>query len=598
MRVFEHFAKAFALDSEYKADPGERQIPHCLAGVDLHTGQTFILRPGDPCGEPLLRAICLSDTLLVGFSIDGEIASLAALGHKPRGRFLDTRVETLRATNSLFYPASKLKLFQSLDHYGIPHRPQVVKDAVQVLGGRGAPFTSGEYRFLSNGCRDDALDTRALVEKLEASIDVEAALLSGWYIAETAAIQEAGIPLNVDLLGQLRQNRKSILVAAAPLWNSLGFFHFDPKGEIHFDRKDKFERYLHERKIPWPQTKKSGQVAISQEAFERMLLQYPELAPTWQLLNFRNLLTNLDELPVGSDGSNRYWINPFGSATARNQPSNAQFILGFPSYLRALIRPEPGTALIYLDFAKAEIGIAAALSHDPHMIAAYRSGDVYTAFGVAAKLLPPTATKWSHPIQRGLLKIALLAIQYGIGVEKLALTLSQSRDFARNLINAHHRDYAVFWRWLDDTARTARSQGFIRVGGGWRLRVDQKVNELSLRNFPVQATGAEILRLATCFLGDGKIRVVALLHDALMLEVPLAEVNQQLAKAKQLIVYAGQQLLDGFELGVDAKIITDHFELEGEEDLKMWALLKEFGAIDLNAGRQRPSPHTGALAAE
>ena len=83
-----------------------------------------------------------------------------------------------------------------------------------------------------------------------------------------------------------------------------------------------------------------------------------------------------------------------------------------------------------------------------------------------------------------------------------------------------------------------------------------------------------------------------------MLEVPLAEVNQQLAKAKQLIVYAGQQLLDGFVLGVDAKIITDHFELESVEDLRMWALLKEFSGIDLNVGRQKPSPHTGALAAK
>jgi hypothetical protein len=56
------------------------------------------------------------------------------------------------------------------------------------------------------------------------------------------------------------------------------------------------------------------------------------------------------------------------------------FIFGPSVWLRGLIKPPPGYGIAYIDWAQQEFGIAAALSGDPLMMDAYRSGDPYLAF--------------------------------------------------------------------------------------------------------------------------------------------------------------------------------------------------------------------------
>ena len=92
----------------------------------------------------------------------------------------------------------------------------------------------------------------------------------------------------------------------------------------------------------------------------------------------------LNELAVGPDGRNRVLLSAFGSKTGRNQPSNSRFIFGPSCWLRSLIRPGPGRAVAYVDWSQQELGIAAALSGDPRMLEAYRSGDFYLTFAKMA----------------------------------------------------------------------------------------------------------------------------------------------------------------------------------------------------------------------
>jgi DNA polymerase-1 len=85
----------------------------------------------------------------------------------------------------------------------------------------------------------------------------------------------------------------------------------------------------------------------------------------------------LSDLAVGHDGRNRTILSAFGSKTGRNQPSNSKYIFGPSVWLRGLIKPPPGHGLAYVDWSQQEFGIAAALSGDPTMRAAYRTGDPY-----------------------------------------------------------------------------------------------------------------------------------------------------------------------------------------------------------------------------
>ena len=67
-------------------------------------------------------------------------------------------------------------------------------------------------------------------------------------------------------------------------------------------------------------------------------------------------------------------LSAFRSKTGRNQPSNTNFVFGLNAAFRSLIKPEPGTAIAYLDFSGQEFAEAAYFSGDENMIAAHESG--------------------------------------------------------------------------------------------------------------------------------------------------------------------------------------------------------------------------------
>ena len=101
------------------------------------------------------------------------------------------------------------------------------------------------------------------------------------------------------------------------------------------------------------------------------------------------------------------------------------YIFGCARWLRGLIKPPPGYAIAYLDWKQQEFGIAAALSGDEAMLAAYQSGDPYLAFAKQAGAVPADATKETHGTQRDLFKQSVLATQYGQGAKALALRIIQ-----------------------------------------------------------------------------------------------------------------------------------------------------------------------------
>lgn len=119
---------------------------------------------------------------------------------------------------------------------------------------------------------------------------------------------------------------------------------------------------------------------------------YLAVAPLREL---RKTLTVIEKesLAVGADGRNRCLLSAFRAKTGRNQPSNSKFIFGLPTWMRALIKPAKGRAIAYIDWEQQEFGIAAKLSGDAAMQAAYRSGDPYLAFVQQAGAVQANATK-------------------------------------------------------------------------------------------------------------------------------------------------------------------------------------------------------------
>jgi DNA polymerase I-like protein with 3'-5' exonuclease and polymerase domains len=167
-------------------------------------------------------------------------------------------------------------------------------------------------------------------------------------------------------------------------------------------------------------------------------------------------------------------------------------------WLRSLIKPDPGYGLAYIDWSQQEFAIAAVLSGDPKMIEAYESGDPYMAFGIQAGAVPPDATKESHGPEREQFKTCVLAVQYGMGEKSLARKINQPISQARNLLLRHRETYRKFWLWSDSAVDHAMLHGNLWTTFGWAIHIDTNPNPRFLRNFPMQANGSEMLRIACC----------------------------------------------------------------------------------------------------
>jgi hypothetical protein len=335
----------------------------------------------------------------------------------------------------------------------------------------------------------------------------------------------------------------------------------------------RFAAWLSQAGIPWPRLP-SGALDLSDDAFRQMARQYPAVAPLRELRHSLSQL-RLNELAVGSDGRNRCLLSAFASRTSRNQPSNSKFIFGPSVWLRGLIQPGAGRAVAYLDWGQQEFGIAAALSGDTAMMAAYTSGDPYLAFAKQAGAVPPDATKTSHKVERERFKVCALAVQYGMGDKSLAEALGQPEICARNLLQLHRETYPKFWRWSQAAVDHAMLHGYLYTVFGWRVHVGAEVNPRSLANFPMQANGAEMLRLACCLATERGIEVCAPIHDALLIEADADAIEQAVADCGEAMREASEIVLSGFALRTDTKIIRHPERYSDPRGEHMWELVSE-----------------------
>jgi hypothetical protein len=331
----------------------------------------------------------------------------------------------------------------------------------------------------------------------------------------------------------------------------------------------KFEAFLAERRIPWPRTA-TGRLELADKTFKARADLHPELQPLRQLRDTLGAF-KLFDLDVGPDGRNRTFTGAFGSKTGRNQPSNTRFIFGPASWVRHLIRPEPGMALAYVDYSQQEFAAAAALSGDPAMLAAYRSSDPYLAFARMAGAVPADATKQSHPVERERFKVCALAVQYGMGAESLAAALNLPAAYGRDLLNQHKRTFPRFWQWVANVASTAAARRRLVAAFGWQLNVTAETRPTTLQNWPCQAAGAEMLRLAIIGAVERGIRVCAPVHDALLIEAPVDDIEAAAAETSALMTQASRIVLGGEPVRTDAKIIRHPDRYEEPRGGALWA---------------------------
>lgn len=132
--------------------------------------------------------------------------------------------------------------------------------------------------------------------------------------------------------------------------------------------------------------------------------------------------------------------------------------------------------------------------------------------------------------RRELFKQCVLGVAYGMEAQSLAQRIGQPEIVARDLLRAHRETYRTFWKWSDAAVDTAMLHGSLHSVFGWRLHIGEKVNPRALRNYPMQANGAEMLRIACCLATERGIEVCAPVHDAVLICAGLDQLEADISR--------------------------------------------------------------------
>ncbi len=302
-------------------------------------------------------------------------------------------------------------------------------------------------------------------------------------------------------------------------------------------------------------TRKTGRMSTSADVLEGLASQYPIAR---YVLEYRELAklkgTYVDALPKlinPQTGRIHTTFDQTGTATGRLSSKNPN-LQNIPvrsergREIRKAFVAAPGHRLISADYSQIDLRVLAHMTGDEAMTRAFREGrDIHAE--VARTVFGAKTEKEERELRR-LAKIVNFAIAYGIGAFGLSQRVGLSRREAQAVIENYYRRYPGVRRYMEETPKLARKQGFVRSLCGRIRPIPQIANknyavrqraEREAINAPIQGGSADIFKLGMirvyrALKREGlKARMVLQVHDELLLEVPVREVKRVRELVKQ-----------------------------------------------------------------
>ena len=555
-------------DFEFISILGERPDVVCGCFHSLRTGQTTRLWR-DQLNDQLPYEN--EWTLVVSFVFNAEGTCHLSLGQPLPKNVLDLSHEFKRHVNGKGIPRKNQGLIGALQYFGLdtiaPKRKDVMRERIM----KGWPFTSEERGQILDYCTEDVEMLRQLFLAMLPRIDFPLGLFHGEFVAALARSEHTGVPIDTEVYPQLADQKTwmEIRDSMVPLVDVHGVYVRNNLVGWSFNLAC-FEEFCVAEGIDWPRTE-NGKLDLRRKTFDSMGKAYPEqIEPLRQLRYIRDKLRKI-QLSVGHDGRNRTVLWPFSSKTSRTQPKAKHWIFSPSVWLRFLIKPEPGTALAYIDYSSMEFGAAAKLSdkHVPFdnnpMLNAYQTGDPYLKFGKTVDQIPPDASRKTPGVdaKRDQLKVMCLGTQYGMQALTLSTRLGVTYLEAYEMLQLHRGLFSQYWHWSEDWLQHSLTTGMMRTPYGWQCATGiTEFSERSIRNWPIQSTCADIFRLAYVWGTRHGLKLIAPVHDAVLIEAPEDRIKADVALMREIMRRASRVILnetadDTFELRTDAKSIPD-----------------------------------------
>jgi hypothetical protein len=427
------------------------------------------------------------------------------------------------------------------------------KRRMQLLGARGEPYIPEEWAELRDYCAGDTTDLIDLFRAMRARIDRPAALVRGRYMIVKGQQMYRGILMDVGLVARfqaarlaLRQQQIDETPAANCYYHGLRF------------RESEFCRWADGEGIGLPLDHR-GRPVLNKETLKKIVAIDPRLRSYARL---RATLAKLEEFTVDlrSDGRIRPDCWPLGTRTGRDRAKATEFPLLQARWTRGFMIAPPGRALALVDYKAEEVYIAAALSGDPQLFKDLET-DPYLGLAIRSRHAPPHATPRTHPDIRNRFKPILLGLIYGEGVQKLAAELQTDRATAAAIRAEFRRGYKVLERWLEAVVDTAYATRRLESPLGWPLWVGPSLDRYSLRNHLIQSTGGDILHAACLLAQDAGLMTLATLHDAILLEADIDQIEEQAALLARLMTTASAHVI-GTPIPTEIEFTAPRYQLK------------------------------------
>jgi hypothetical protein len=551
MKTWEDFTDIWVTDYEfYGKDSDPLPIPVCYVSKNLITGE--LIRHWISENETTPEYSLNDTSLFVAFFSPAELKCHLALNFNFPIYTLDLFPEFRNLTNGLRLPSGN-SLIGACLYYGLSPSDATYKEAMRNRILQGPPYSEKEQNQILDYCQKDVDMTTDLFNVMKPHINLPYALLRGKYMGTVAQMERNGIPIDLPSLKRLKDNWEIV--------KSKLIQEVDKEYGVYERTTFKialFKKFLEKHRIPWEYTT-TGMPRTDEKFFKEQAKMYPILR---NLAEARYTLgqLKLNSIEIGNDGRHRSPLHPFRSKTSRNQPSSAKYIFGPSVWIRCLIKPQKGMAIAYCDYEQQELGIAAALSGDANLKEAYETGDPYLKFGKSFGMIPPGGTKETYPEERDVCKRLMLALNYGMSAEGFALRTGIPLIQAKMMVKAHKQQFYKYWKWNSNFVDMGIMSGRVKTNFNWQFYTTGVQHINSLKNWGMQSNGGDILRLAISMCFDDGIRVIAPVHDALLIEAPALDIENAVKNAKKCMENASEYVI-GYKIRVDAKIIRypDHY---------------------------------------
>jgi DNA polymerase-1 len=317
--------------------------------------------------------------------------------------------------------------------------------------------------------------------------------------------------------------------------------------EILFDRL----------KLPVKKKTPSGQPSTDEDSLAELALDHP--LPKL-ILEHRTLSklksTYTDKLPRSINAKTGRVHTTYSQTTAvtgrlsSNEPNLQNIPIRTPAgrRIRECFIASPGSKIVSADYSQIELRIMAHLSGDANLRRAFAEGeDVHRATAAEVFGVPLSAVEPDH---RRVAKVINFGLIYGMSSFGVAQNLGIDRGTAQIYVDRYFARFPGAKRYMDETRARARELGYVETVFGRRLwlpelksgaPVRRQAAERAAINAPMQGTAADLIKLAMIsvqgFLEKEKLKAMLIMqvHDELVLEVPVGELETVKTKVPELM---------------------------------------------------------------